>query len=95
MLLSQRSLEEIHRYCTSNRPLLERAKSAGCFCCGATFAPGEIRDWIPPSDAGPARADTARCPKCGVDSVLPSTAPVMLTPRMVEALREYWFKHAH
>lgn len=94
MLLSQRSLDAIQRYCTSNRPLLERATSAGCFCCGAAFAPSEIREWVP-SASGRAGADTAKCPKCGMDSVLPSTAPVALTPKMLEALREYWFKHVH
>lgn len=97
MLLSQRSLHEIHRYCTRNRPLLERAKSAGCIFCGETFAPSEIREWIGEREreAVSSAADTAKCPRCGAQSVLPSTAPVALSPQMLAALREYWFKDVH
>lgn len=83
MLLRQTDLDAIHRYCTHHRPLLERSASAGCISCGASFAPAEIKDWVD--------SDTAKCPRCGVDSVLPSAAPVMLDERMLHAMRTYWF----
>lgn len=93
MLLSQSSLEAIHHYCTANRPLLERSSSAGCICCGATFTPDEILEWVPEEDpvTHEAKGETASCPKCGIDSVLPSAAPVMLNAQMLAAMQSYWF----
>lgn len=93
MLLNHSSLEAIHRYCTSNRTLLEQSTSAGCVCCGATFAPGEIREWIPSYEAGTGKrtGETAACPRCGIDSVLPSAAPVTLSPHLLAAMQSYWF----
>lgn len=93
MLLNQSSLEAIHHYCTANRPLLEQSSSAGCLCCGATFAPDEILEWVPEVDPATQQAvgETASCPRCGVDSVLPSVAPVMLSPQLLAAMQAYWF----
>lgn len=106
MLLNQSSLEAIHRFCTSNRPLLEQSSSAGCVCCGASFAPAEIHDWVPARDpltrefdgapgAHGAGGESAACPRCGHDAVLPSAAPIVLSPRMLAAVQAYWFGAEH
>ncbi|MEX2182034.1 MAG: hypothetical protein WD771_08330 [Gemmatimonadaceae bacterium] len=93
MLLTSTDLESIHRYCSHHRPLLEQSSQAGCFCCGATFAPTEIKEWIHEGGAagGENAGETAKCPHCGVDSVLPSAAPITLDSRMLAALQAYWF----
>jgi hypothetical protein len=76
---------------------MEQSKSAGCVFCGATFAPAEIQEWIAERDpiTGREAAETAKCPKCGTDSVLPSAAPVMLNARVLSAMQAYLFKGAH
>jgi hypothetical protein len=84
MLLTQSSLESIHRFSHRHRPLVEQSKSAGCFHCGATFAPADVTTWI---DDG----ETACCPKCGLDAVLPSAAPVFIDTHLLAALQKYWF----
>lgn len=91
MLLNQSSLESVHRFCHRNRPLLEKSSSAGCVHCGATFTPAEIREWV--REAGPdgPASETAKCPRCGTDSVLPSAAPVLLDARTLAAIQAYWF----
>jgi DNA-directed RNA polymerase subunit RPC12/RpoP len=91
MLLNPQSLQSIHRYCEHNRPLLDHSASAGCIHCGATFEPSEIREWVR-DEAAPASDATARCPQCGVESVLPSAAPVMLSPALLHAMQQYWFQ---
>ncbi len=97
MLLNSADLASIHRYCSHHRPLLEQSSQAGCMHCGATFEPSEIREWVcdgvgsEPSEEG----ETARCPRCGVESVLPSAAPVTLDPRLLSALQSYWFRGVH
>jgi hypothetical protein len=97
MLLNQSALQTIHRYCVNHRPLVEQSSSAGCFCCGATFSPDEIREWIQESDGvtGQPVGQTARCPRCGIDSVLPSAAPVMLSPQLLHAMQTFWFQGSH
>lgn len=93
MLLNSMDLEAIHRYCSCHRPLLEQSSQAGCLRCGAKFKPSEIREWIDESDGrrGHACGETAKCPHCGIDAVLPSAAPIMLDERMLAALQSYWF----
>lgn len=91
MLLSQSTLESVHRYCHHNRRLLERSSSAGCVHCGATFAPSEIRDWERDEAMTDGPATTARCPQCGDHAVLPSAAPIALAPATLAALQSYWF----
>jgi hypothetical protein len=93
MLIDQSSLEAIHKFCTANRPLLEQSSSAGCFCCGAAFEPNEISSWVPAVDpvSGHLRGETASCPRCGRDSVLPSAAPVTMSPHLLAAMQAYWF----
>lgn len=93
MLLNESSLESIHRFCTGNRALLEQSSSAGCFCCGETFAPSDIREWHRTGNAATSAnaSETATCPHCGQEAVLPSAAPVMLTPRQLAAIKSFWF----
>lgn len=93
MLVNAAELTAIHRYCSHHRELLERSTQAGCVRCGATFSPAEITEWIVDGDGAPGgeRGETAKCPKCGFGAVLPSAAPVALTPAMLSAIQRYWF----
>jgi len=93
VLVNHVTLATIHQYCTGNRPLLEVAKTAGCLFCLSSFEAAEIEEWIAPNDgaASATMADTAVCPRCGKPSVLPSSAPIVLTDALLHALREYWF----
>ncbi len=95
MLLQESSLRAIQRYCTHNRALLERSTSAGCVCCGATFSPNDVKEWATDAEREPGESPmpSAVCPHCGRDSVLPSAAPVMLSPQLLAAVQQYWFKH--
>jgi hypothetical protein len=92
MLLDQSSLGSIHRFSHRHRPLVEQSKSAGCYHCGATFTPAEITEWIEEHDeAGATEGETARCPQCHYDAVLPSAAPIEMDERLLAAVRGYLF----
>jgi len=56
--------EAIAESSTRNRDRVGAAASCGCFHCRSIFASDEIRQWV---DDG----QTALCPRCGIDSVLP------------------------
>lgn len=79
-------VKALHDLCSNNKALLEKSGVAGCFYCCDTFHPSEVKEWI---DGG----DTALCPKCGIDSVLPS-ASVALSPALLLAMNEHWFAYS-
>ena len=73
-----------HDYSTHHRAELMQSDSCGCFYCLAIYSPGEIVDWID-------EADTALCPKCGIDAVIASKSGYPITSAFLEKMQEYWF----
>jgi hypothetical protein len=74
-----------HGLSSRHRKQLTHVGRAGCFYCLALFDTAEITDWI---DDG----QTALCPRCGIDAVLPATEDV--TPEFLKQMQEYWFAAA-
>ena len=67
----------------------------GCFYCEAMFAPSEIVDWVdgPQLETGSTTDGvTALCPRCGIDAVLPSAAPISVTAEVLAAMHCHWFE---
>jgi hypothetical protein len=72
-----------HQECKRNREKVLAGKRAGCFYCLAIFDPQTIREWLDGEQ-------TARCPICGVDSVLPDSPT--LTDEFLKQMHEEWFE---
>lgn len=53
-----------HSMCNKNKELLKVVEKGACFSCENIFDTKDIKEW---TDSG----QTAICPKCGVDSVVP------------------------
>jgi hypothetical protein len=79
-------LESAHRHSSSHRDEIAASDLCGCFHCRKTFLPSEIRDWITERDGGA----TARCPRCGIDSVIGSRAGFPLTKEFLQEMRRYF-----
>lgn len=78
--------ESIHRFCTRNRSRLAESDRAGCFYCEVLFPPSEITEWIDGRQVETGNVNdgvTALCPRCGIDAVLPSAAPIRLTSELL------------
>lgn len=75
-----------HKFCTNNREMLKNDSVCGCFYCLRIFSPDEITDWIHD------KSETARCPYCGIDSVLPKSAGYTLTKEFLKDMYDYWFR---
>ena len=82
MAISLDVLKSTHYDCSLHRELVEKSKVVGCFYCQAKFPPSEIKDWID-------NDQTARCPQCGIDAVLPDS--VDLSSEFIRAMHDYWF----
>lgn len=76
--------EDASKYSIRNTPELNKSKLAGCYYCMSTFDVSEINETV---DDG----QTALCPKCGIDSVLPDTSPFELTAKRLKELNSFWF----
>ena len=84
-----RSLEYPHRFCTNNRALIAESAVCGCFSCQTMFRGTEIIEWTFERDR--TKPNTAICPYCGVDAVLPSP-PLELSAEFLAAMYHYWFE---
>lgn len=87
---------DAHVKCSFHREEIARSAICGCFYCLRTFTPTEILDWV---DDAPetvvitrSTGQTARCPHCGMDSVLGSESQFPISPEFLLAMRQYWFQ---
>ncbi len=71
----------------SARNELESSALCGCFGCEQIYDPKLIEEWV--NDRG---GDTAICPKCGIDSVVPYDVQLDISQELfLEKLKE-WHK---
>jgi hypothetical protein len=77
-------VQAAHRSSSRHRALVEQSDLCGCFYCLQLFPPSEIHDW---ADDGA----TAICPKCGIDSVLPSATGFPLSRAFLTNMNRHWF----
>ena len=67
----------------NNRGALLDAKECGCFFCLKIFNPVQICRWL--------NEETALCPYCNVDAVIPESCDYELDDSLLLAMKEYWF----
>jgi hypothetical protein len=93
-VLNRADLESIWKFCTANRELLARSERGGCFYCEAMFDPAEVEFWVDGRQPETGSTDdgvTALCPRCGIDAVLPSAAPIQLSIEMLGEMHRHYF----
>ena len=83
--MSKKDARAAHKYSSNHKPELEKDRICGCFYCLSIFSPDEITDWIPDS------LGTARCPNCGIDSVLPDSEEYPITEDFLSEMKRIWF----
>ena len=83
---SDAKLAEVHGYSSGHRDHIEHSFQCGCFHCEQVFGPQTIKTWI---DDG----QTAVCPHCGIDSVIPG-GPLFISAELLSAMSERYFSEA-
>lgn len=73
-----------HPASSYHRDQLAASTQAGCFHCGAMFAPSMIARWID-GDI------TALCPRCGIDSVIGDAAGFPIDRELLARMQAMWF----
>lgn len=79
-------LNHFHRAHFENNDKITRVKRYGCYYCGKVYSRDKypIEQWV---DDG----QTAVCPKCGVNAVIPEIYDMNLTNRQMGQLKEQIF----
>ena len=75
---------DAHGHSSDNRDEIERSSVCGCFHCLEVFPPEAIHQWC---DEGA----TARCPRCGIDSVVGDASGMAVTGALLLEMRQRWF----
>ena len=77
-------LKKLHCYSTHNKKWVDTADQCYCFYCKRRINAADITEY---ADDG----QTALCPKCGVDSLLPDSIEEAVDAITVSLMHEYWF----
>jgi hypothetical protein len=73
---------KVPQHAIRNRSALEASKACGCYFCLKVYSPSEITEWTDGDQ-------TAICPHCHVDSVLPDALDI--SPDKLKQHHEEWF----
>jgi hypothetical protein len=88
--LDDEALQHLHDLSIRHRELVLTSRMVGCFSCCRSYTPDHITEW---TDHG----QTAICPYCEVDSVLPDHEHdhllLSLAPRVLTAMEQRWFAY--
>lgn len=76
-------LERASKAAYNNRETIGKATVCGCYYCLQEFPPQDVNEWT--SD------DSALCPRCGIDSVIPDTSGLPLDRASLQAMHARWF----
>ena len=77
-------IEKAIDFATSNKVALQQSDKAGCYYCKKIYDASLVIDFLESEE-------TALCPKCGTDSVIPSKSPIELTAKNLAELNRHWF----
>ncbi len=76
--------EKLHSYCSHNKVLIEKSTICYCIHCKKEISPSKISKYIDNNQ-------TALCPYCGIDSVIPNNINEELNNEIIEMMNKYWF----
>ena len=77
-------LKRAHKHSFKNRKKIERSNICGCFNCLRRYEPQAIQEWTDDKQ-------TARCPHCGIDSVIGSASGFTLDRSFLKQMYNHWF----
>jgi len=81
---------DLYKYSSQNRQYIFFSEAVGCFHCLEIFSPDEVAEWTDLKNKQ--EEQTALCPKCGIDSVIPSGyGGQKLTPELLVRMNHHWF----
>jgi len=83
----QGKLQAAHQASANHADDIDDDTECGCFYCQATFRGRDIEEWID-------EPQTALCPRCGIDAVLPAPAlpdDMELNEELLREMNAAWY----
>lgn len=77
-----------HKHSFSNKDEILESAVCGCFHCKKIFRPNEITAWIEEISEN---METAKCPFCGIDSVVGDKSGYPLTIDFLKSMHNAFF----
>jgi hypothetical protein len=77
--MNKEQIYELSRKSNHNKIELSKTEKCGCYFCIRVFDNSEIEEWVD------ADSDTALCPHCGIDSIVPGLTDVEVLTELCEA----------
>ena len=77
-------MERLHAYASHNKKMIGKSNKCYCFYCKSVFENGEVETYL-------AEEETALCPKCGIDSVIPDSIDEKIDEAIISEMHDYWF----
>lgn len=77
-------IKKIHAYASHNKALIEKSQKCYCFYCKNVMDSSEINRYLD-------EEETALCPKCGIDSIIPDGIDENIDKGIIEEMHDYWF----
>ena len=96
-MVSSSSVADAHKFTSMHRSAIEASIECVCGYCRARFPPAEIEEWtdwllsLPDDQWTSANGQTAICPYCSVDAVLPGSVGLDLSQEFLEKFHDHWF----
>lgn len=93
--MDPQDIQSAHKHCACHRNEVMASNECGCFYCESVFSPSRIEDWIEETGGNFGKSSdpfTARCPECGIDSVIGDASPFPANdPAFLSAMHAKWF----
>jgi len=96
-MVSSMSVQAAHTHTSFHRASIESSKLCVCGYCHKRFPPTEIHEWtdwlptLPANERSDENGQTAICPYCSVDAVLPDSVGLDLSPEFLADFHRHWF----
>lgn len=82
--MNETHLKQAPIYAMKNKHRIVGSTKCGCYSCLEVFPKGDIKEWTD-------KDETALCPHCGVDAVIPDETGVELTAANLKIAHDFWF----
>ena len=79
------SITQFPQVAMRNKIAIQNCTEVGCYYCQKIFNSQEIKEWTD-------KDQTAICPFCDTDSVIPNLAEYKLTEEMLQQANKFWYK---
>ena len=85
MSLNKKIILDAPKRSFKNKNEIKSCNNCGCYSCKNIISSKEIERWTD-------NWETAICPKCGIDSIIPEAGDFELNEEFLSEAHNYWFK---